>query len=69
MGEDILKVKDKKYVGDGKLVLTKQEEVFEPTPDVDDDIPFAKGGRASFVGGKIVDELVAMIIKKNQWTL
>jgi hypothetical protein len=48
MGEDILKVKDKKYVGDGKLVLTKQEEVFEPTPD-DDDVPFAKGGRASFV--------------------
>jgi hypothetical protein len=64
MGEDILKVKDKKYVGDGKLVLTKQEEVFEPTPD-DDDVPFAKGGRASFVGGKIVDELVAMIIKKE----
>ena len=64
MGEDILKVKDKKYVGDGKLVLTKQEEVFEPTPD-DDDIPFAKGGRASFVGGKIVDELVAMIVKKE----
>jgi hypothetical protein len=66
MGEDILKVKDKKYVGDGKLILTKQEEVFEPTPDVDDDgTPFAKGGRASFVGGKIVDELVAMIIKKE----
>jgi hypothetical protein len=64
MGEDILKVKDKKYVGDGKLVLTKQEEVFEPTPD-DDDVPFAKGGRASFVGGKVVDELVAMIIKKE----
>jgi hypothetical protein len=64
MGEDILKVKDKKYVGDGKLVLTKQEEVFEPTPD-DDDVPFAKGGRASFVGGKIVDELVAMLITKE----
>jgi hypothetical protein len=27
MGEDILKVKDKKYVGDGKLVLTEMEEV------------------------------------------
>ena len=64
MGEDILKVKDKKYVGDGKLILTKQEEVFEPTPD-DDDVPFAKGGRASFVSGKIVDELVAMIVKKE----
>ena len=64
MGEDILKVKDKKYVGDGKLILTKQEEVFEPTPD-DPDMPFAEGGRASFVGGKIVDELVAMIVKKE----
>ncbi len=64
MGKDLLKVKDKKYVGDGKLILTKQEEVFEPTPD-DDDIPFAKGGRASFVGGKVVDELVAMIVKKE----
>ena len=63
MGEDLLKVKDKKYVGDGKLVLTKQEEVFEPTPD--DDVPFAKGGRASFVGGKLVDELVAMLVKKE----
>ena len=40
MGEDILKVKDKKYVGDGTLTLTKQEEVVTPTPD-DDDIPFA----------------------------
>ena len=29
MGEDILKVKDKKYVGDGTLTLTKQEEVVE----------------------------------------
>ena len=44
MGEDILKVKDKKYVGDGTLTLTKQEEVFKPTPD--DDVPFAKGGIA-----------------------
>ena len=67
MGEDILKVKDKKYVGDGTLVLTKQEEVFEPTPDVDDDgIPFAKGGRASFAGGKLVDEFIAMIVKKKE---
>jgi len=66
MGEDLLKVKDKKYTGDGTLVLTKQEEVFEPTPDVDDDgIPFAKGGRASFAGGKLVDEFIAMIVKKE----
>ena len=66
MGEDILKVKDKKYVGDGTLTLTKQEEVFEPKPDVDDDgVPFAKGGRASFAGGKLADELVAMLVKKE----
>jgi hypothetical protein len=52
MGTDLLKVKDKKYVGDGTLVLTKKEEVFEPTPD-DEDMPFAKGGRASFAGGKL----------------
>jgi hypothetical protein len=64
MGEDILKVKDKKYVGDGTLVLTKQEEVFEPTPD-DDDVPFAKGGRASFAGGKLVSEFIALIVKKE----
>jgi hypothetical protein len=64
MGEDILKVQDKKYVGDGKLVLTKQEEVFEPTPD-DDDVPFAKGGRASFAGGKLVSEFIALIVKKE----
>ena len=49
MGEDILKVKDKKYVGDGKLVLTEMEEI--KTPIDDDDIPFAKGGRAGFAGG------------------
>jgi hypothetical protein len=64
MGEDLLKVKDKKYVGDGKLVLTEAEEVFTPTPD-DDDIPFAKGGRASFAGGKLVSEFIAMIVKKE----
>jgi hypothetical protein len=64
MGEDLLKVKDKKYVGDGKLVLTEAEEVFTPTPD-DDDIPFAKGGRASFAGGKLVSEFIALIVKKE----
>jgi hypothetical protein len=62
MGEDILKVQDKKYVGDGTLVLT--DEVFEPTPD-DPDIPFAKGGRASFAGGKLVSEFIALIVKKE----
>jgi hypothetical protein len=61
MGEDILKVQDKKYVGDGTLVLT--DEVITPTPD--DDVPFAKGGRASFAGGKLVSELIAMIVKKE----
>ena len=54
----ILKVKDKKYVGDGKLVLTESEEV-KPlllAPEFDDDIPFAEGGiadiRVGFVKGK-----------------
>ena len=64
MGTDLLKVKDKKYVGDGTLVLTKREEVFEPTPD-DEDMPFAKGGRASFAGGKLVSEFIALIVKKE----
>jgi hypothetical protein len=67
MGEDLLKVKDKKYVGDGKLVLTEMEEVFTPTPD-DPDIPFAEGGRASFAGGggkkRIVQEIVEYITTK-----
>jgi len=66
MGEDLLKVKNKEYVGDGKLILTEQEEVFKPTPD-DDDMPFAKGGRASFVGGKSVmgvTEIIKMLTKK-----
>ena len=66
MGEDILKVKDKKYVGDGKLVLT--DEVYEPgdiAKDYDGDIPFAKGGRASFAGGKLVSEFIALIVKKE----
>ena len=63
MGEDLLKVKNEKYVGDGKLVLTEMEEV--KTPINDDDVPFAKGGRASFVGGKLVDEIIAMIVKKE----
>jgi len=61
MGEDILKVQDKKYVGDGTLVLT--DEVITPTPD--DDMPFAKGGRASFAGGKLVSEFIALIVKKE----
>ena len=69
MGEDLLKVKDKKYVGDGKLVLTEQEEVFKPTPD-DDDIPFAEGGRARFgLGGPPkmimgVREIIKLLTKK-----
>ena len=64
MGEDLLKVKNKEYVGDGRLVLT--DEVYEPKPDVDDDdIPFAKGGRASFAGGNIVSKIIAAIVKKE----
>jgi hypothetical protein len=49
MGEEILKVKNKEYMGDGTLTLTEQEEVFKPTPD-DDDVPFAKGGLAALLG-------------------
>jgi len=64
MGTDSLKVKDKKYVGDGKLLLTESEEVFTPSK-FDDDIPYAEGGRASFAGGKVIDELVAMLVKKE----
>ena len=63
MGEDILKVKDSKYAGDGKLVLTESEEV--RTPIKDEDVPFATGGRASFAGGKLVDEFILMITKKE----
>ena len=66
MGEDLLKVKNKEYLGDGRLVLT--DEVYEPgdiAKDYDGDIPFAKGGRASFAGGKLVDEIIAMIVKKE----
>jgi len=54
MGDDLLKVKDEKYKGDGKLVLTEREEVFKPTPD-DEDIPFAKGGIARYYTGGLVD--------------
>ena len=63
MGEDILKVKDSKYAGDGKLVLSESEEV--RTPIKDEDVPFATGGRASFAGGKVIDEIVLMITKKE----
>ena len=66
MGEDLLKVKNKEYVGDGRLVLT--DEVYEPgdiAKDYDGDIPFAKGGRASFAGGKLVSEFIALIVKKE----
>ena len=61
MGEDTLKVKDKKYVGDGTLTLT--DEVKTPTPD--DDVTFATGGRASFAGGKVIDEIIVMLVKKE----
>ena len=64
MGTDSLKVKDKKYVGDGKLLLTESEEVFTPSK-FDDDIPYAEGGRASFAGGKVIDEIIVMLVKKE----
>jgi hypothetical protein len=38
--------------------------VFKPTPD-DDDVPFAKGGRASFAGGKLVSEIYSVDCKKR----
>jgi len=63
MGEDLLKVKNKDHVGDGTLVLDESLTYKEPIDDPD--IPFAKGGRASFVGGKFVDEIVALIVKKE----
>jgi len=53
MGEDILKVKNEKYKGDGTLVLTEMEEIKPPTPD-DPDIPFATGGRAGYGLGNLV---------------
>ena len=66
MGEDILKVKDKKYVGDGTLLLT--DEVRTPTPDVDDDIPFAEGGiadfRIPFASGKVVTSIIEYLTTK-----
>ena len=66
MGPDLLKVKDKKYVGDGTLMLT--DEVYEPKPDVDDDIPFAKGGiadfRIPFASGKVVTSIIEYLTTK-----
>jgi hypothetical protein len=63
MGEDFLKVKDKKYVGDGKLVLTESEEI--KTPIKDDDVPFAEGGiadvRVGFVKGKAATKVKQII--------
>ena len=49
MGDEILQIKNNEYKGDGKLVLTEEDEVFKPTPD-DDDIPFAAGGLAALLG-------------------
>ena len=46
MGEDLLKVKDKKYVGDGTLVLT--DEVYESKPNVDDDDFFCRRWSCKF---------------------
>jgi hypothetical protein len=69
MGENFLKVKDKKYVGDGKLVLSESEEI--KTPIKDDDVPFAKGGiadvRVGFVKGKAATKAKQLIeyIKKQ----
>ena len=68
MGEDILKVKDKKYVGDGRLVLSEMEEVVTPSPD-DPDIPFAEGGianvRQGYFKGKVVQKVADALNPKN----
>ena len=48
MGDELLTIKNNEYKGDGKLVLTEQEEIFKPTPD--DDVPFAEGGLAALLG-------------------
>ena len=45
-----------------KILKDTEDHIFERDIPEED---FAKGGRASFVGGKIVDELVAMIVKKE----
>ena len=51
MGEDLLKVTNKEYQGDGRLMLTEMEEIKPPTPDdPDPDIPFAEGGLAALLG-------------------
>jgi len=66
MGEDLLKVKNKEYVGDGTLVLT--DEVMTPIPD--DDVPFAKGGiagiRQGYAGGlKVSKKILSALNSKN----
>jgi len=56
MGDDILKVKNEKYKGDGRLVLTEREEVLDSDPRPNDtDIPFAEGGIAGYYTGGMVD--------------
>jgi hypothetical protein len=69
MGDEILQVKNKEYKGDGKLVLTEQEEVFKPTPD-DPDVPFAKGGIAGIRQGyarglKVSKKILSALNPKN----
>jgi len=66
MGEDLLKVKNKEYVGDGTLVLT--DEVMTPIPD--DDVPFAQGGlagiRQGYAGGlKVSKKILSALNSKN----
>jgi len=58
MGKDLLTVKNKEYIGDGKLILTKREEVWTPeeleksiADKYDPDIPFATGGRVPLSEG------------------
>ena len=69
MGDEILQIKNNEYKGDGKLILTEQEEVFTPTPD-DDDIPFAEGGIAGmrqgyFKGLRVSKKVLNALSPKN----
>ena len=67
MGDEILTIKNNEYKGDGKLILTEQEEVFKPTPD--DDEPFAEGGiagiRQGYFKGKVVKKIKDALNPQN----
>jgi len=71
MGDEILQVKNNEYKGDGRLVLTEQEEVLNSDPRPNDtDIPFAEGGiaglRQGYSGGlKVSKKILNALNPKN----